>query len=76
MTIEWAGHSQCWEEDTESDIRKGVLPAASGVGRASWKGGVAAEPQRRKERESGGEGIPGRYRISYWKMWTVDVDDS
>lgn len=79
LTIEWAGHSQCWEEDTESDIRKGVLPAASGVGRASWKGGVAAEPQRRKEREK----VEGRAsqagtefhtgRCGQWMLMTVDI---
>ena len=57
----------------ESDIQKGVLLAASGAGRASWKEGVEVEPQR-QEREkvegrasqAGAEFHPGRCRQWMW----------
>lgn len=42
---------------TESDIRKGVLPATSGAGRASWKGGGNGASKKKRERESEGRGI-------------------
>ena len=56
-----------------------MLPAASGAGRASWKGDVAAELQRRQEREK----VDGRAsqadaefhtgRCGQWMLMTIDL---
>lgn len=57
---------------TESDIRKGCCLLHQGLGGLPGKGHGASKKKR--EERKWREWNPGRYRVSYWKMWTVDVE--
>lgn len=76
LTIEWAGHSQCWEEDTVTESghpERGVACHIRG-----WEGFLERVWQRslkEEKRERKWRGVnPRQVQSLHVLMWTVDVD--